>query len=185
MGTADLSPSESWLKNTLFTLKRFPLDLIDWLMSNESPRYGSAPTIYWRGPGPGHIGKGRLPCRRLHLPHRRKPCPSSQPRCLGTNPKSRWHAPDDRRILPASLLHGLRPRFYWGIDVCVRSVKHVWQSGLDRREPQRGKWMDLNTSSAFNTIGKKCSNSSEGVCPILATKQDKRKISCANVDTLA
>lgn len=57
-GTADLSPSESWLKNTLFTLKRFPLDLIDWPMSNAH-RLDMVPLRqFTRGPGPGHIGKG-------------------------------------------------------------------------------------------------------------------------------
>ncbi|MCP4638780.1 MAG: hypothetical protein GY851_00030 [bacterium] len=33
-GAEDLSPSEGWLDDVVFTLKRFPLDLVDWPLSN-------------------------------------------------------------------------------------------------------------------------------------------------------
>ena len=57
-GTKDLSPTADWLENTIFTLKRFPLDLIDWPMSNAH-RIDIVPLRrFARGPGPGHIGTG-------------------------------------------------------------------------------------------------------------------------------
>lgn len=57
-GTADLSPSAGWLNDTVFTLKRFPLDLIDWPMSNAHRLDVIPLRQFARGPGPGHIGKG-------------------------------------------------------------------------------------------------------------------------------
>lgn len=57
-GSADLSPTDGWLDDTLFTLQRFPLDLIDWPMSNAH-RLDVVPLRQFaRGPGPGHIGTG-------------------------------------------------------------------------------------------------------------------------------
>ena len=57
-GAVDLSPPEGWLDDVVFTLKRFPLDLIDWPMSNAH-RIDIVPLRQFaRGPGPGHIGTG-------------------------------------------------------------------------------------------------------------------------------
>jgi hypothetical protein len=54
----DLSPSDGWLEDVLFSLKRFPLDLIDWPLSNAH-RIDIVPLRQFaRGPGPGHIGTG-------------------------------------------------------------------------------------------------------------------------------
>ncbi|MCF6286201.1 MAG: hypothetical protein L3K26_13565 [Candidatus Hydrogenedentes bacterium] len=57
-GTTDLSPTQGWLDDVLFTLKRFPLDLVDWPLSNAH-RIDIIPLRQFaRGPGPGHIGTG-------------------------------------------------------------------------------------------------------------------------------
>ena len=56
--TMDLSPAEGWLDDTIFTLKRFPLDLVDWPLSNAH-RIDLVPLRQFaRGPGPGHVGTG-------------------------------------------------------------------------------------------------------------------------------
>ncbi len=58
-GTVDLSPPDTWLDDALFTLKRFPLDLVDWPLSNAH-RIDIIPLRQFaRGPGPGHLGTGR------------------------------------------------------------------------------------------------------------------------------
>jgi hypothetical protein len=57
-GTRDISPSDGWLDDMVFTMKRYPLDLIDWPMSNAH-RIDIIPLRQFaRGPGPGHIGTG-------------------------------------------------------------------------------------------------------------------------------
>jgi hypothetical protein len=57
-GAKDLSPTADWLDNAVFTLKKFPLDLVDWPMSNAH-RIDIVPLRqFTRGPGPGHIGTG-------------------------------------------------------------------------------------------------------------------------------
>jgi hypothetical protein len=54
----DLTPAEPWLEESVETLRRYPLDLIDWPMSNAH-RIDMLPLpAYTRGPGGGHLGKG-------------------------------------------------------------------------------------------------------------------------------
>jgi hypothetical protein len=54
----DLSPTEDWLENTLFTLKRFPVDLVDWPMSNAHRLDVIPLRPYTRGPVDGSKGAG-------------------------------------------------------------------------------------------------------------------------------
>jgi len=54
----DLSPPKPWLEESVDTLRRYPLDLIDWSISNAH-RIDIVPLpAYTRGPGNGHVGKG-------------------------------------------------------------------------------------------------------------------------------
>ncbi|MCC6795067.1 MAG: hypothetical protein IT366_08105 [Candidatus Hydrogenedentes bacterium] len=57
-GTTDLSPEGPWLEESIDTLKRYPIDLVDWPMSNAH-RIDMAPLLdHTRDPGGGHLGKG-------------------------------------------------------------------------------------------------------------------------------
>ncbi|MEO2032728.1 MAG: hypothetical protein ABGZ35_11650 [Planctomycetaceae bacterium] len=54
----DLSPPKPWLEESVDTLKRYPMDLIDWPMSNAH-RIDMIPLAeYTRGPEGGNKGKG-------------------------------------------------------------------------------------------------------------------------------
>jgi hypothetical protein len=54
----DLSPSKGWLDDTIFTLERFPLDLVDWPLSNAHRSDIIRLHQFARGPGPDHVGTG-------------------------------------------------------------------------------------------------------------------------------
>lgn len=57
-GTKDLSPEGAWLEESVDTLKRYPLDLIDWPISNAH-RIDMLPLMdHTRDPGGGHRGAG-------------------------------------------------------------------------------------------------------------------------------
>jgi len=57
-GTKDLSPEGSWLDDSVDTLERYPLELVDWPMSNAH-RIDMAPLgDHTRDPGGGHLGAG-------------------------------------------------------------------------------------------------------------------------------
>jgi len=57
-GTTDLSPHGTWLEDSIDTLKRYPLDLVDWPMSNAH-RTDMVPLgDHTRDPGEGHLGAG-------------------------------------------------------------------------------------------------------------------------------
>jgi len=56
--TLDLSPPRPWLEDSVDTLKRYPLDLIGWPMSNAHRIDMVSLPAYTRGPGGGHLGKG-------------------------------------------------------------------------------------------------------------------------------
>ena len=57
-GTQDMSPLKPWLDVSVDTLRRYPLDLVDWPMSNAH-RIDVLPLpAFTRGPGNGHVGKG-------------------------------------------------------------------------------------------------------------------------------
>lgn len=57
-GTKDLSPEGPWLEESVDTLKRYPLDLVDWPMSNAH-RIDMLPLKdHTRNPGGGHLGAG-------------------------------------------------------------------------------------------------------------------------------
>ncbi len=57
-GEKDLSPYGPWLEESVDTLKRYPLDLVDWPMSNAH-RIDMAPLLdHTRDPDGGHLGAG-------------------------------------------------------------------------------------------------------------------------------
>lgn len=57
-GTRDLSPYGSWLEDSIDTLRRYPLDLVDWPMSNAH-RTDMAPLgDHTRDPDGGRLGTG-------------------------------------------------------------------------------------------------------------------------------
>lgn len=57
-GRKDLSPYGPWLEDSIDTLKRYPLDLVDWPMSNAH-RTDMVPLgDHTRDPGGGHLGAG-------------------------------------------------------------------------------------------------------------------------------
>ncbi|NUM55814.1 MAG: hypothetical protein HUU46_19410 [Candidatus Hydrogenedentes bacterium] len=57
-GETDLSPYGPWLEDSIDTLKRYPLDLVDWPVSNAH-RIDMAPLgDHTRDPGGGHLGAG-------------------------------------------------------------------------------------------------------------------------------
>ena len=56
-GSEDLTPSGAWLEESLDTLKRFPLELIDWRLNN-SHRIDIVPLPDYAGDGKGSSGRG-------------------------------------------------------------------------------------------------------------------------------
>lgn len=57
-GTKDLSPYGPWLEDSIDTLKRYPLDLVDWPMSNAHRTDMVPLDDHTRDPDGGHLGAG-------------------------------------------------------------------------------------------------------------------------------
>ena len=57
-GPKDLSPYGPWLEDSVDTLKRYPLDLVDWPMSNAHRTDRRPLGDHTRDPGGGHLGAG-------------------------------------------------------------------------------------------------------------------------------